>query len=70
MKRFSNFNSAMVRDTKRLRETLDYLQGRIGNPLFRTRIGKTFSFDQIHEAMAYKTAPGAKAILFAKPVKA
>jgi NADPH:quinone reductase len=70
MKRFSNFKSATVRDTKRLREALDYLRERIDNPLFRTRIGKIFSFDQIHEAMAYETASRANAVLLAEPVRA
>jgi len=35
---------------------------------FKTRIGKTFSLDQIHEAMACETAPGQKAILLTKSV--
>jgi NADPH:quinone reductase-like Zn-dependent oxidoreductase len=68
MKRFSNFNSATVRDTTRLRESLDSLTERMSNPLFRTRIGKTFSLDQIHEAMANETTPCAKAILLTRPV--
>lgn len=36
------------------------------DPLFRTRIGKTFRLGQIREAMAYETRPGAKAVLLAK----
>ena len=67
MKRFSNFNSATVRDTTSLRKALDFLEERISNPLFRTRIGKTFSLDQIHEAMAWESVSGAKAILLTKP---
>jgi NADPH2:quinone reductase len=70
VKRFSNFNSATVRDPQKLRGALNFLQERIDNPLFRTKVGKTFSFDQIHEAMAYETAPGAKAVLLTKPVSA
>ena len=66
MKTFSNFNSATVRDTSKLREALEYLQTQIADPLFRTKVGKTFSFEQIHEAMAYETQPGAKAVLLAK----
>lgn len=52
VKRFSNFNSATVRDPQKL------------------KVGKTFSFDRIHEAMAYETATGAKAVLLATPVSA
>jgi NADPH:quinone reductase-like Zn-dependent oxidoreductase len=63
MQRFSNFNSATVRDTKRLREALRKLSQRIGDPLFRTKIGQTFRLDQIHEAIAYETTPGRKAVL-------
>jgi NADPH2:quinone reductase len=65
MKTFSNFNSATVRDTAKLREALGYLHTQIADPLFRTKAGKTFRFDQIREAMAYETQPGAKAVLLA-----
>ena len=63
MKPFSNFNSATVRDASKLREALEYLQTQIADPLFRTKIGKTFRLDKIREAMAYETKPGAKAVL-------
>jgi NADPH2:quinone reductase len=66
MKTFSNFNSATVRDTAKLGEALEYLHTQIADPLFRTKIGKTFQLDQIREAMAYETQPGAKAVLLAK----
>ena len=66
MKAFSNFNSATVCDTAKLREALEYLQTQIADPLFRTKFGKTFRFDQIREAMAYEAQPGAKAVLLAK----
>ena len=66
MKPFSNFNSATVRDTATLREALESLRTQIADSLFRTKIGKTFRLDQIREAMAYETQPGAKAVLLAK----
>lgn len=66
MQRFSNFNSATVREKDRLRKALHNLQERIGDPLFRTRVGKAFRLDQIHEAMANETAPGRKAVLVMK----
>ncbi|WP_420237458.1 alcohol dehydrogenase catalytic domain-containing protein [Telmatobacter bradus] len=62
MKPFSNFNSATVRDSVKLQHALEYLQKQIADPLFRTKVGKTFRLDQIQEAMAYETEPGAKAV--------
>ena len=69
MKRFSNFNSATVKDLKRLAGALGYIQGLIADPLFRTTIGETFSLEQIQEAMAYESTPGAKAILVTNPAR-
>ena len=63
MKPFSNFNSATVRDPAKLQRALRYLQEHIGDPLFRTKIGRTFRFDEIGEAMTYETEPGSKAVL-------
>lgn len=63
MKPFSNFNSPTVRDTSKLRHALKTLQQHIADPLFRTKVGRTFRLDQIQEAMAYETGPGAKAVL-------
>ena len=63
IKTFSNFNSATARDPVKLRQALEYLHTQIADPLFRTKIGKTLRFDQIREAMAYETQPGAKAVL-------
>jgi len=63
MKPFSNFNSATVRDTTKLQHALAYLREHIADPLFRTKVGRSFRLDQIQEAMAYETEPGAKAVL-------
>jgi NADPH:quinone reductase len=63
MKRFSNFFSSTVADREKLRAALTYLSGIIEDPMFRTRLGKRFRFDQISEAIAYEATPGAKAIL-------
>lgn len=63
MKPFSNFNSATVRDRDKLRAALAYLGTRMASPLFRTKVGKSFRLDEIQEAMAYETQPGAKAVL-------
>jgi len=65
MQPFSNFNSVTVRD--RLAQALAFVQEAIGDPLFRTKIGKTFGLEQIAQAMAYESTPGAKAILVTKP---
>jgi len=63
MKRFSNFESATVKDRDKLDAALSDLRGVIGDPLFTTRIGKEFRLDQIDEAMKFESAPGAKAVL-------
>ncbi len=63
MKPFSNFNSATVRNVTNLKHALSYLQKHMADPLFRTKVGKTFRLDQIQEAMAYEAEPGAKAVL-------
>lgn len=62
LKRFSNFASPTVADPQRLEVAISSLEKVIGHPLFRTRVGKTFTMDQIEEAMAYEEAPGAKAV--------
>ena len=65
MKRFSNFESDTVKDSQKLAVALANLQERIGDDLFRTRIGKEFRFDEIDAAMAFEANPGAKAALVA-----
>jgi len=63
IKGFSNFNSGTVKDLHKLGVALTSLAEIIADPVFRTRRGETFSFDQIGEAIAYEAKPGAKAIL-------
>ena len=65
MKRFSNFRSATVEDSSALATALADLEGCIDDPLFRTRLGRDFRFDEIDAAMRFETAPGAKAVLVA-----
>ncbi|WP_158813887.1 zinc-binding dehydrogenase [Methylocapsa sp. S129] len=65
MKRFSNFESATVRNREKLGAALSDLRGLIDDPLFRTRIGKEFRLDEIDEAMRFEATPGAKAVLVA-----
>jgi hypothetical protein len=65
MKRFSNFESATVKDSQKLGAALADLRERIGDELFRTRTGREFRFDEIDAAMKFETAPGAKAALVA-----
>jgi NADPH:quinone reductase-like Zn-dependent oxidoreductase len=67
MKPFSNFNTATVRDPAKLKHALGYLHEHIADPLFRTKIDKTFRLDQVQEAMAYETELGAKATLLPQP---
>ena len=63
MKPFSNFNSSTVRGVAKLQQALAYLAMHIADPLFRTKVGRTFLFEEIQEAMAYEAEPGAKAVL-------
>jgi len=65
LRRFSNFESATVKDTQRLAAALKVLEGWIDEPMFRTRIGQEFGFAEIDAAMAYEAKPGAKAVLAA-----
>jgi NADPH:quinone reductase len=63
MMRFSNFESATVKNDQKLGAALADLQGRIDDKAFPTTIGKEFRFDEIDAAMRFETAPGAKAVL-------
>jgi NADPH:quinone reductase len=63
LKRFSNFESATVKDSARLQAALTDLESLIDDPLFRTHVGATFSYDEIDQAMAYESTPGRKAVL-------
>jgi NADPH:quinone reductase-like Zn-dependent oxidoreductase len=63
VRRFSNFESRTVREPDRLVAALRALEGLIGDPLFRTRLGKEFGADQIELAMAYESRGGDKAVL-------
>lgn len=65
LKRFSNFESATVKEPAKLQEALRYLQGVIDDPLFRTRLGKRFTYEAIDEALAYSGPGGTKAVLTA-----
>lgn len=63
MKRFSNFASPTATDPKRLAAALLDLESLIADPLFRTPIGREFSFGQIEAALRYDGPGGAKAVL-------
>ena len=65
MRRFSNFDSRTVKEQDKLVSALKALEGVIDDPMFTTRIGKEFSYDQIEQAMAYESLEGAKAVLVA-----
>jgi NADPH2:quinone reductase len=62
LKRFSNFESATVRDAGKLDAALEDLQSCIDDPLLETRIGQEFRLDQFDAAMSYEAVPGAKAV--------
>ena len=63
LRRFSNFETATARDSDRLAAAMSDLATMIAGPMFRTRIGREFGFDQIAKAMAYEAPPGFKAVL-------
>lgn len=63
MRPFSNFASRTVTEPARLQAALAALETVIADPMFRTRLGATFDYEQIDAAMAYRSDSGAKAIL-------
>jgi len=65
MKRFSNFESRTVKEEAKLTAMLTVLEELIDDPMFTTKIGKEFRYDQIALAMAYASHEGAKAVLVA-----
>ncbi|MEW6339282.1 MAG: Zn-dependent oxidoreductase [Pseudomonadota bacterium] len=65
MRRFSNFESRTVKEQEKLVAALKALEGVIDDPMFRTRAGMEFGYDQIEQAMAYESREGAKAVLVA-----
>jgi NADPH:quinone reductase-like Zn-dependent oxidoreductase len=60
---FSNFKSQTVSDPDLLDQALKDLAQMIHMPHFKTKVGATFSFDQINEALKYKGKAGEKAVL-------
>ena len=62
VRKFSNFESATVKQSDKLIRALDTLEELIGNPVFATRVGETFRYDQIEPAMTFESAEGAKAV--------
>lgn len=62
LRRFSNFDTPAVRDPGRLERMMRELEAVVANPLFHTRVGQSFTLDEVDAAMAYETGPGAKAV--------
>ncbi|WBO23834.1 zinc-binding dehydrogenase [Sphingomonas abietis] len=63
IRRFSNFESATVKDPDNLAAALLTLQNSIAGVSFRTAIGREFAIEDIHAAMAFKDASGRRAVL-------
>lgn len=63
IRRFSNFESATVKQPDRLIAALRALERCIGDSRFITKIGQAFRYDQIEAAMAYTASGGGKAVL-------
>jgi NADPH2:quinone reductase len=66
LRRFSNLESPTVADPEALAAAAAEIEGLIDDPLFRTRIGKEFRFEEIDEAMAYEGISGQRAVLVAR----
>jgi NADPH:quinone reductase len=65
LRRFSNFESRTVKDQARLMTALKTLESVIDDPMFRTRTGEDFKYEQIELAMSYGAGDGSKAVLVA-----
>jgi NADPH:quinone reductase len=53
LKSFSNFRSPTVRNPLELEAALQQLSGMIAMPHFRTKQGKAFNFENVHDAISY-----------------
>ena len=62
LRRFSNFDSPTVRDPLALRRGMQELETVAADPLLHTRVGRSFTMNEVDAAMAYETSPGAKAV--------
>ncbi len=62
IRRFSNFESPTVRDPGKLAAMLADLEQCIGDPAFRTRLGRTFDLSEFEAAMQYDASGGGKAV--------
>lgn len=62
LRRFSNFDTPAVRDPQALENAMRELEAVVGDPLFRTRIGRSFALDAVDAAMNYETSSGTKAM--------
>lgn len=65
LRQFSSLECSTVEDPDKLATALKDIELLIDDPLFRTRIGKEFPFEQFEEAMAYEGPPSARAVLVA-----
>jgi NADPH:quinone reductase-like Zn-dependent oxidoreductase len=64
MRRFSNFNTMTVKE--RLGDMLKDLEGCIGDPLFRTTLGRDFEPKEIEAAMEYEGGSKKAILMFTK----
>lgn len=63
VRRFANLETATVSSPQALFEAMNEIESLIDDPLFKTRIGREFSFEQVHEAMAFEGRSGVRAVL-------
>lgn len=63
LRRFANLESSTVSSRQALAVAMKEIEILIDDPLFKTRIGREFRFDEIDQAMSYEETPGARAVL-------
>jgi NADPH:quinone reductase-like Zn-dependent oxidoreductase len=69
IRRFSNFESATVKHTEKRIAALQAIETLIDDPAFTTRLGASFDYAQVENAMAYASRHGEKALLIPSPTR-
>jgi NADPH2:quinone reductase len=60
---FANTSTETVKDPRQLEQALKEIAKLIGQPHFKTKVGKTFQFEEIGDAISYISVNGGKAVL-------
>jgi len=65
LRHFSSLETPTVDDPVKRAAAIRDIESLIDDPMFKTRIGQEFSFEQFEDAVAYQGSPGARAVLVA-----